>query len=49
MDGFFVPAGFKPMTLTSRSALIAHSVTNCPTPRGLYYGLIMDYANVIKV
>ena len=34
MVGFFVPAGFEPVTLTSRSGLTTHSVTDCPTPRG---------------
>ena len=34
MVGFFVPAGFEPVTLTSQSGLTTHYVTNCPTPRG---------------
>jgi hypothetical protein len=36
MDGFFVPAGFESVTLTSWSALIAHSITDCPTPQGSF-------------
>jgi hypothetical protein len=34
MVGFFVPAGFEPVTLTTQSGLTTHSVTDCPTPRG---------------
>jgi hypothetical protein len=34
MVGFFVPTGFEPVTLTTRSGLTTHSVTDYPTPRG---------------
>ena len=34
MVGFFVPAGFEPMTLTTQSGLTTHSVTDCSRPRG---------------
>jgi hypothetical protein len=32
---FFNLVCFEPVTLTSRSGLTTHSVTDCPTPRGL--------------
>jgi len=40
MVGFCVPAGFEPVTLTSRSGLTTHSVTDCSTPRGLLIELV---------
>jgi hypothetical protein len=42
MVGFFVPAGFEPVTLTSRSGLTTHSVTDCPTPRGLNMTILIN-------
>jgi hypothetical protein len=43
MVGFFVPAGFEPVTLTSQSGLTTHS---CPTPRG--HDVLLLFVYIIK-